>query len=97
MTSRWVPERQTVRLRNADVVSVEGATITVNLDGDPIAGIPVHGPMPVAGGRVLCMEQGNSLMALGDAQSLSTELRALREEVGMLRNLYEQLALKVRQ
>jgi hypothetical protein len=88
MTTRWQPERQTTRIRNGTVAAVTGATVTLNLDGNFQAGVPVHGPMPAAGRKVLVFEQGHSLLVLGEAVS---ELAVLRSEVTELRGMVQAL------
>lgn len=86
--SRFVPERQTVRLRNGSVAAVSGSKVTVTLDGTSIPNVPVHGPVPGVGTRVLLLEQGSSLLVMGSAVS---ELTALRAELTELQGLVREL------
>lgn len=59
--TKYLPERETVRLLNAEVVSVGGGTVSVAGH----TGVPVHAVAPpVVGERVLVLEQGASLLAL---------------------------------
>ena len=69
-------ERETVRLRNAAVSAVTGATVSLTLDGATVTGVAVYGPMPAVSAKVLVLEQGGSLLVLGDAVSRMAELEA---------------------
>lgn len=84
--SAWTPGRDAVRIRNATVAAVTAPTVTVTLDGQSIPGVAVYGPMPGAGAKVLVLEQGTSLLVLGNAVSLLAELRdeieALKARIG---------------
>lgn len=66
---RWVPPRETVRMRTATVSAVAGANVSVDVDGETVTGVPVYGPMPTVGAGVLLLEQGGSLLVLGRAVS----------------------------
>jgi hypothetical protein len=65
------PERDSLRLRNATVHSVNGATVGLTLDGQQLTGVPVHGTPPPVGSRVLVLEQGAGLLVLGEGLRLS--------------------------
>ena len=79
--TRWTPPRATVRLRNATVASTGAGTVTLSIDGTTVASVPVHGPMPATGAVVLVLEQGTSLLVMGDAVS---RIAALEERVAAL-------------
>lgn len=80
------PERETVRLRNAVVLAVTAPTVSLTLDGEVITSVPVYGPMPAAAAKVLVLEQGASLLVLGDAvtaiRNLHEEIEALKAQIG---------------
>jgi len=80
----WEAPREAVRIRNATVASVGGGKVTLTLDGRSVGNVPVYGPMPVATAKVLVLEQGNSLLVLGRAVSLVSELEGLAARVAVL-------------
>lgn len=78
----WRPERETVRLRNAVVAAVGSGVVSLTLDGQTSTGVPVYGPMPSVAADVLVLEQGGTLLVLGNAVSL---LAGMREELDALK------------
>lgn len=68
----YTPPREPVRILTAPVAAVTGATVTIGAH----PGVPVYGPMPGVGAKVLVLEQGPSLIVLGRALSL-TDLEAI--------------------
>ena len=104
--ARFEPERFTVRLRNGTVTAVAADTVTLQWDGNKAqwggvppnkveqSGIPVHGPMPTVGMRVLVMEQGSSLIVMGDPVSLQDDINQMRKEMARQSGLIEALRMK---
>jgi hypothetical protein len=78
------PERQTVRLRNATVSAVTSPTVTITVGNSTVASIPVYGPMPTVGARVLVLEQGFSMLVLGKAVSLEKQVAELTARIDRL-------------
>lgn len=93
--ANWQPERQTVRMRNGQVVAVTGGSVTLDLDGSPIPMVPVHGPTPVEDQWVTVLEQGSSLLVLGSTTALQADVDELHRETARLRGLVEALLMKV--
>jgi microcystin-dependent protein len=63
---RYEPTRDTVRLRNGIVKSVQGATVTVTLDGVDVAGVAILATItPAAGMVVVVAETSFALLVLG--------------------------------
>lgn len=79
-------ERQTVRLRNATVSAVTSPTVTITMNAGEsvLPGIPVYGPTPVVGAKVLVLEQGFSLLVLGNAVTLLAEIESLKSRIDAL-------------
>lgn len=85
MGALWQPERQTARIRNGVVQSVAGGAATVRVDGGTdVTGVSWYGPAPVAGQGVLLLEQGGSLLLLGNASALVVEVEELRSRVAAM-------------
>lgn len=84
MSAQWRPERETCRLRNAVVASVGSGVVSLTLDGQTSTGVPVYGPMPAAGAGVLVLEQGASLLVLGNAVSLADRLELMEGRLAAL-------------
>lgn len=81
----WDPPVQYCRIRNGRAVSAAAGSCTVTLDGtQDVAGVPVYGPMPSVGQGVLVLEQGGSLLVLGDVAALMSEVEELRSRVAAM-------------
>lgn len=83
--TRFAPERGTLRLRSGTVAAVTAPTVSLTLDGQTIAAVPVYGPMPAVAARVLVLEQQASLIVLGSAVSLVTAMDNLQLQVDALK------------
>lgn len=79
----WDPPRETVRMKNGTVLSVSGSSAVVRLDGGRSATVPVYGAVSVGQG-VLVLEQGGSLLVLGNPAMLLAEVEELRARVAVM-------------
>jgi hypothetical protein len=82
--TRFAPERAALRLRSGIVAAVTAPTVSLSLDGQTIAAVPVYGPMPGISAKVLVLEQQGSLIVLGSAVSLLETVRDLQDRVDAL-------------
>jgi hypothetical protein len=79
--TNYFPERDTVRLLNMTVTAVSGGRVTVG----GVPNVPVYGPMPSVSAKVLVLEQGSTLLVLGNAVTLVTQVQELQNELSALK------------
>lgn len=78
----WDPPRENVRMKNGVVQSVSAGNAVVRIDNRN-ATIPVYGAVSVGQG-VLVLEQGGSLLVLGNPAMLLAEVEELRARVAVM-------------
>jgi hypothetical protein len=78
MSIGYPSDRKSASLRNGTVTAYANGAATVSIDTASIANVPVYGPAPAVGARVLLIEQDGTLLVLGNAQSLQAEVAELR-------------------
>lgn len=78
MTIGYPDQRQAASLRNATVTAYSGGRATLSIDGGTVTNVPVYGPAPAVNAKVLVLEQGGTLLVLGNAVSLQDQIDELR-------------------
>lgn len=83
--TKWLPTIEACRIRNGVVEAVAGGRATVLMDAAvSVAQVPIYGPPPGVGQGVLVLEQGGTLLVLGNAVSLLADVEELRSKVAAI-------------